>query len=231
MPMPIPAPRPDAMADTDPCYFPIFLDLRGATVLVVGGDGTAAAKAEALRRAGAMVTVVAATPGEEIATLAAAGAVTLKRRDFVPADLDGARLCIVTLDKVAAIESIVAEARRQGVLINAVDRPVLCEFIMPAVVERGPVRIAISTGGLAPALARELRLRIEAAVPTGYAHVARFCGGWRARVAARLTHPAARREFWNAVLEGSETAALLAGDELVAERLIANRLDTASSQV
>jgi len=104
----------------------------------------------------------------------------------------------------------------------------LCDFIAPAVVERGAVRIAISTGGLSPALARDLRARIEAAVPPGYALLARFCGAWRARVAERLGRRELRRRFWQAVLAGGEAEAALAGDAATADRLIATRLGQAA---
>jgi uroporphyrin-III C-methyltransferase / precorrin-2 dehydrogenase / sirohydrochlorin ferrochelatase len=225
---PTPAPPPEGAAAGEPAYFPIFLDLGEAPVLVVGGGSEAKAKAEALTRAGARVTVIATQACPGIAALAAARALNLRRRDFAESDLEGMRLCIVALADPAATAAITAAARGRGVLVNAVDRPGLSDFIVPAVVERGPVRIAISTGGSSPALARDLRARIEAAVPTGYARLARFCARWRARAAARLRRRELRRQFWQAVLAGGEADAALAGDTAAADRLIAARLGAAA---
>ncbi len=225
---PIPAPPPEGAAADDPGYFPIFLDLRDAPVLVVGGGSEAGAKATALARAGARVTIIAGTVCPEIVALAAAGTLTVRRRAFTPEDLAGMRLCVVAVADAAAAATIAAAARERAVLVNAVDRPGLCDFIMPAVVERGAVRIAISTGGLSPALARELRARIEAAVPSAYARLARFCGAWRGRVAATLGRRELRRRFWQAALAGNEAEAALAGDATEADRLMAARLDWAA---
>jgi uroporphyrin-III C-methyltransferase/precorrin-2 dehydrogenase/sirohydrochlorin ferrochelatase len=219
-----PTPPRDETAAGDPGYFPLFLDLRDKPVLVVGGNSEAAAKAEALCRAGARVTVVAAEVSIAIAARASCGDLVWHRRAFRPADLDGMRLAIVATEDDALAREAVLAARHRGVLVNAVDRPALSDAIMPAVVERGPLRIAISTGGLAPALARDLRARIEAAVPAGYGRLARFCGAWRSRVAARLATRDERQRFWTAVLRGAEARAVLADDETTAGRLIAARL-------
>ena len=208
-------------------YFPIFLALRGAPVLVVGGSSEAFAKVEGLRAARVQVRVVAKAAGEQISALHAAGAIELRRRAFEVSDLDGVRLCFVALDDATAAARVVAAARRHGVLVNAVDRPQLCDFVMPAVVERGPVRIAISTGGLSPALAQHLRARIEAAVPMAYGALARFCGAWRKRVAAQLCDRTSRQRFWQSVVRGVEAQAVLAGDEAKAEQLLHARLDRA----
>ncbi|MDJ0391346.1 siroheme synthase CysG [Roseomonas sp. E05] len=200
MPMP-----PEAV----PTPFPVFLDLAGTEVLVVGGGDVAAAKCRLLRPAGAAIRVVDPAPEPVIEDLAAAGQVALLRRAFAPEDLDGARLCYVALDDAAEAAAVVAEARRRGVLVNAVDRPALCDFTTPAMVQRGPVAIAIGTAGLAPALARDLRARIEAAVPPAFGALAAFCARWRDRVAAALPDRDRRRRLWDEVLEGAEAAALL----------------------
>lgn len=215
MPMPL---QPDA------ALFPIFLSLSGARVIVVGGGEAALAKVRLLCRSGAALIVVDHAPHDEIAELAEAGRLELRRRGFVAGDLEGARLCYAALDDVDEAASVVAEARRSGVLVNAVDRPTLCDFMTPAIVERGLLTIAISTGGAAPALARELRARVEAAVPPAYGALASFCGRWRARVAKVLDGAERRRRFWTAVVGGDEAAAVLAGDEASAEALIAGRL-------
>lgn len=220
-----PVPPPDERSKDDPGYFPIFLALRDVPVLVVCGGDDAVAKVEALRRAGARVTVVAAVACDAITSLATAGELVLQQRAFIASDLDGVRLCVVAVEDAIIAKQIVSVARRRGVLVNAVDRPVLCDFIIPAVVERGPLRIAISTNGLAPALARELRRRIDAAVPMAFGELARFCGTWRTRVMTQLRERDTRRRFWESVLNGAEAEAILAGNDAAAARMIEKRLN------
>src|SRR4051794_13320871 len=204
--------------------FPVFLDLAGAAVLVVGGGEVAVAKCRLLGRSGAVVRAVGPEPCEDLLELAASGAVELHRRRFAPADLDGVRLCYVGLDDEAEAAAVVAEARSRGVPVNAVDRPSLCDFSTPAMVERGPLTIAIGTGGAAPALARDLRARIEEAVPPGFGRLAAFLGRWRGRVAAALADKGRRRAFWDRAVEGPVAEAVLAGDEEMAEALMVREL-------
>jgi uroporphyrin-III C-methyltransferase/precorrin-2 dehydrogenase/sirohydrochlorin ferrochelatase len=201
--------------------FPLFLDLAGQRALVVGGTAEAAAKAELLCQSGACVTVAAAALDPRMTALVLSGAVEHVAR-FEAALLDGARICIAHGDE--AKTRVAAEAARaRGVLFNAVDRPALCDFIVPAVVDRGPVRIAISTGGAAPLLAARIRALVEDAVPASIGAVAALCGRWRDRVAAAV--PAAlRRRFWDAVLDGPEAEAALAGKAADADRLVSERL-------
>lgn len=207
--------------------FPVFLDLAGQCVLVVGGAGMAMAKCRLLLGSGAVIRVVDAKPEKALEDLARAGRISLLRRSFVPEDLEEVRLCYVALESEEAAAAVVAEARRRGVLVNAVDRPALCDFTTPAIVERGPMTIAIGTGGAAPALARNLRARVERAVPPGFAALAALCGRWRGRVAQALAGREMRRRFWDDVLEGPEAKAALDGDTPVAERLMAARLAAA----
>lgn len=217
MPMPMP---PEA-----PSPFPVFLDLAGAAVLVVGGGDAAAAKARLLLPSGAAIRVADAAPGEELQAMAADGALTLLRRPFAAADLDGVRLCYVALEDAAETAAVVAAARARGVLVNAVDRPALCDFSTPAMVRRGKVAIAIGTAGLAPALARDLRARIEATVPAAFGALAGFCARWRAAATRALPRREPRRRLWDSVLEGEEATAILErGDVAAADAAMARRL-------
>jgi len=210
--------RPDATP------FPVFLDLAGAAVLVVGGNEAALAKCRLLGRSGAALSVVDPDPCADLHQLAQTGAVELRRRAWERDDLTDVRLCYVTLDDEAAVAAVIAEARRCRVLVNAVDRPALCDFATPAIVERGPLVIAIGTNGAAPALARDLRARIEAAVPPGFGRLAALLGRWRPRVARAIEAKMARRAFWDRAIDGPIAAAVLAGDEDEAERLMAAQL-------
>ena len=196
--------------------FPIMLDLAGHRALVVGGGEAAAAKCRLLAASGARILVVDPAPDHEVAELAQSGAIALARRGVRAGDFDDVRLCYVALDDAVAAAAVVAQARARGVLVNAVDRPALCDFATPAIVRRGPITIAIATGAAAPALARNLRARIEAAVPAGFGALAAFCGAWRERVAAAVTDKLARRRFWDDVLDGEPADAMLRGDEAAA---------------
>ena len=208
----------------EPGYFPVFLRLDGERVVLVGGGEEAVAKARLLLGARPELHVFAEHAEEDMATLAAERGFALHRRAPLAEDLAGARFCIVALDDLAEARVAVALARAAGVLVNAVDKPAISDCIVPAIVDRGPVQVAIGTGGAAPALARDLRGRVEAAVPPGYAALARLCRAWRERVAAALPSRDARRRFWDAVMDGPEAEASLAGDAEEAERLIAARL-------
>jgi uroporphyrin-III C-methyltransferase/precorrin-2 dehydrogenase/sirohydrochlorin ferrochelatase len=189
------------MSALPPPEFPLFLRLAGKRVLVVGPDR---GKAALLRASGAEVTVVSP-------------------RDFRPEQLDGTRLCIVATEDESEAAAVATIARSRGVLVNAVDRPHLCDFFVPAIVERGPVRIAISTGGAAPALARHLRAMIETLVPHGYAALGAWCRGWRERVATRVPSPL-RRSFWDAILDGPAADAVMKGEEGRADALLEEQL-------
>jgi uroporphyrin-III C-methyltransferase/precorrin-2 dehydrogenase/sirohydrochlorin ferrochelatase len=215
----------------EPGGFPIFLTLAGQAVLIVGDGAEAVGKLVLVARAGAAATVVSAAPTEALLGAVAEYGATLRHRSFLDADLAGMRLCFVALDvdpaRDAEAAAIVAEARSRHVPVNAVDRPALCDFIVPAIIDRAPVTIAVSTAGAAPVLARDLRRRIEAMVPPAYSQLALFFRRWRVRVAAVLPDAGRRRRFWDAVIDGPEAAAVLQGDEGRADRALGHRLAAA----
>lgn len=214
-----------ALPPPEPGSFPIFLNLSGRRVLVVGSGDEAAAKARLLTQAGAVVRVVAEVPYNSVAALSLEiPEVAIVMRPFRAQDLEGATLCIVALDDEAAAAAVVAAARAAGVLVNAVDRPALCDFTVPAIVQRAPITVAIGTDGAAPALARDLRGRVEAAVPPGYAALAGLCRTWRDRVAAALPDRLARRRFWDTVLAGAEATLALDGNIVAAGQHLSERL-------
>jgi uroporphyrin-III C-methyltransferase/precorrin-2 dehydrogenase/sirohydrochlorin ferrochelatase len=200
----------------------MFLRLSGERVLVVGGGDAALAKIRLLLACGAEIRAIAEAPCDDLRAMAEADALTLQVRAFEVTDLAGARLCIVALDDPAEVAEA---ARAAGVLVNTVDHFALSDFIVPAIVDRAPIIVAIGTDGAAPALARDLRSRVEAAVPPGYAALAALCRDWRGRVAAALPGSYARRRFWNEVIDGPEAAAALDGDRVEADRLVSARLN------
>jgi uroporphyrin-III C-methyltransferase/precorrin-2 dehydrogenase/sirohydrochlorin ferrochelatase len=210
--------------------FPLFLSLKGRHTLLVGGTESAARKAELLLSAGARVTLIAGTVVGEIAQLIADGGVSWTGHDFDEADLAGMSLVIVATDDEALQARVSAAAQRRCVPVNVVDRPRLSSFIMPAVVDRAPITIAISTAGTAPALARRLRADIERALPSALGRMARFAEIFRQQVRRTLADPRARRRFWDRVFEGSVGEMALAGDETGARRELIRLLHSARTE-
>lgn len=142
-------------------YYPIFLNLSGRRCLVMGGGEVAERKVESLLQAGGRVTVISLTLTPELASLAAAGEIMYHRRAYKPGDLKGFFLAYAVTNNAEVHRQIAAEAAEQGVLLNVVDRPALCTFIVPAIVSQGDLTIAVSTGGASPALARRVRKTLQ----------------------------------------------------------------------
>lgn len=175
-------------------YFAAFLDLRGRRSVVVGGGEIGERKALALLDAGSGVTVVSPTVTDRLAALAAAQRIDHRSRCFRSSDLSGASLAVAATGDAVVDARVAAAARRLRVLVNAVDRPELCDFILPSVLRRGPVRVAVSTGGKSPALAREIRRHLERLLPRGLGPLAEAVGRARARARAAAATPEARRD-------------------------------------
>jgi uroporphyrin-III C-methyltransferase / precorrin-2 dehydrogenase / sirohydrochlorin ferrochelatase len=197
----------------DRAYFAAFLDLRGKPGVVVGGGRVAALKAEVLLRSGIRVTVIAPEICERLSELALVGALRLEKRRFSPGDLVGAEIAIAATDDPAVNESVSAAARSLRLPVNVADNAALSSFIMPAVVDRAPVQIAISTAGSSPVLARKLRTAIEIAVPFAFGRLAALIGRFRDASKERYPDPEARRRFWEAVVEGPIADMVLSGNE------------------
>jgi siroheme synthase-like protein len=175
-----------------PDYFPAFLDLRGRRCLVVGGGAIALRKVAGLLECGARVVVVSPALVPALARLAAAGRLEHRARAFRKVDARGCVLVIAATGVAAVDDAVALAARRRGALVNAVDRPARCDFIYGSVLRRGALQIAVSTGGRAPALAREIRRRLEPVVGPEYAGLVDRAGRERAAARATAPTPAAR---------------------------------------
>src|SRR5271165_3794858 len=149
------------MSAQHPALFPIFLKLGGKPCLVVGGGPIAEGKIGGMLRSGARVTVVSPDLTVALAGYAHSNAIHWKQRNFEVGDLDGVFLVVAATSSCEANAFIYYEADRRGILCNAVDQPQQCHFYYPAVVDRGPLQIAISTAGLSPSLAQRLRKELE----------------------------------------------------------------------
>ncbi|MGD9601119.1 MAG: bifunctional precorrin-2 dehydrogenase/sirohydrochlorin ferrochelatase [Gammaproteobacteria bacterium] len=213
-------------------YFPLFHRLAQRSVLVVGGGGVAARKIALLLGADARVTVIAPVLCAEIEHWRSAGRLQVIVSEFVPArlaaaiasHLDDVRLVIAATDDRAVNHAVAEIAERARLPVNVVDDPAASTCIVPAIVDRDPVLVAISTAGSAPVLATELRARIEALLPARLGALARFARRHRPAVQARLPDAVARRRFWLGVLRGNIADTVLAGQEPVADAALVDAL-------
>ena len=207
-------------------YFPVFFDLNGLHVLVVGGGEVALRKVSLLERSGALITVVAPRIAPELEQRAAAGTLKLVSREFVPEDLDGARLVIVATSRRAVNRFIAKLSDARAIPVNVVDDREASRFIVPAIVDRDPVLVAISTGGASPVLARRLRERLEALLPRRLGELALWLRGLRKTSRDRLRDTDERRRFFETVVDGAAARRFIDGDPhgalRIAQRLLAS---------
>ena len=164
-------------------YLPVFLQLRSARAVIVGGGRIAARKADLLLKAGAHVTVVAPRLHDDLRSRAASGELTHRAESFVPAHLDGAVIAIAATGLRDVNTSVSEAARERRVPVNVVDDASLSTFIFPAIIDRSPIVVAVGSSGQAPVLARWVRERIEAILPASLGALARFMGERRGRSA------------------------------------------------
>lgn len=184
---------------------------------MVGGGPAAARKAALLVRAGARLRVVAPMLDGAFGPWQTRDLIEHRPEPFGPHHLDGCSLAIGASGHPATDAAVATAAGARNLPVNIVDRPELCSFIMPAIVDRAPLTIAISSGGTAPTLARLLRARIEGLVPAAYGKLAELAGSMRQEVRRCLPDGAARRRFWANVLAGRVTDLVFAG-RIVAAR-------------
>jgi uroporphyrin-III C-methyltransferase/precorrin-2 dehydrogenase/sirohydrochlorin ferrochelatase len=210
-------------------YFPAFFDLTAQKVLIVGGGEVALRKLALLTRSGAKVTVVAPQMLPEFSEQAAAGKITAVSREFVPGDLDGARLVIVATARRAVNRWIAALSEARGIPVNVVDDREASRFIVPALIDRDPVLVAISTGGASPVLARRLRERLEALIPKRFGELALWLQALRRAARWRLRDTDTRRRYFEHIVDGAAARRFVAGDTHGAESLAQQLLARASS--
>jgi uroporphyrin-III C-methyltransferase/precorrin-2 dehydrogenase/sirohydrochlorin ferrochelatase len=203
---------------------PVTLVVKGRRCVVVGGGAVAARRVDLLLRADADVRVVAPALVGALEALAAVGRIRHVRRAFAPRDLARAALAVAATGDRAVNAAVAAAAMKRGIPVNVVDDPALCTVTMPAVVERGPVSVAIATGGASPTLARRLRAGIERALPQGIGALAEFAAAHRRAVRAALPDVEARRRFWDDVFDGPIADSLIGGRVEEAEDLLRGAL-------
>lgn len=194
-------------------FLPIFVNIKQQPCLVVGGGEVAARKVSLLLKAGGDVTVVAPELARELRDMASNGDIQHVARDFEDADINAPVLVIAATDEREVNEKVSALAKARGIPVNVVDNPALCSFIMPSIVDRSPVQIAISTGGASPVLARMIRTKLEGCIPAAYGRLGALVSGFREKVKARFSNVEQRRMFWEKVLEGTVADRVFSGHE------------------
>jgi uroporphyrin-III C-methyltransferase/precorrin-2 dehydrogenase/sirohydrochlorin ferrochelatase len=190
-------------------YFPVFADLRARTVLVVGGGEEALRKVRLLRKTEGRIVVVAADLHPELAELEAMGGIHQDARPFEPGMIEGAALVFAC--DAGTRETVSAAAMAANVPINAVDRADLSTVIVPAIVDRDPIVVAIGSEGAAPILAQNIRASVEAMLPPALGGLAAAAEGLRARVAEVIAPGAPRRAFWRQFFFGRPRTLFLEG--------------------
>lgn len=199
-------------------FLPIFMNIKARPCLVVGAGEIAARKAGLLIQAGAHVKVVAPAVGASVQQMAERGELTLLQSAFAPQHLDGMSVVIAATDDPTVNAQVSELAQHRSIPVNVVDNPELCSFIMPSIIDRSPVQIAVSTGGTSPVLARLLRARLETAIPASYGRLAAMVNRYRTQVKERFTHVNARRNFWESVLQGDIAELVFSGKDERAEQ-------------
>ena len=201
-------------------YLPIFCRLDNKPVLLVGGGEVAARKARLLLDAGARLTLVSPALDPELATLAADGEIEWLATEFAPQQLAGKWLVVAATDRREVNALVYQSANQARIFANVVDDPKRSSFIMPSIIDRSPLMVAISSGGKAPVLARLLREKLEALLPQHLGAMAAFAGGLRDRVKARFVSMGERRQFWERLLGADRLGQALArGDKAAANQL------------
>ena len=205
-------------------FLPIFLNIKNRTCLVVGGGEVATRKIMLLLQAGTQVSVVSPELDAALNEYLAQGKIKHCAEYFQPEHLENIVLVIAATNDRATNRRVSEAAQQRQIPVNVVDNPDLCTFIMPSIVDRSPLLIAVSSGGQSPVLARLLRAQLEIMIPVAYARLAAIAGKFRQRVKQHFTHPEKRRIFWEKTLQGPFTELVLAGKDNAAKDYLSQSL-------
>ncbi len=195
-----------------PEYYPVMLDVRGRLAIVVGGDRVAAEKAAALSASGAQVSVINPTFCDELLMQAEYKRVTLHRKVYEPGDLEGAFVVVAATNDTQLVEAIWTETQRSGQLVNIVDIPERCSFIMPSILRRGQLTIAVSTEGASPGLAKRIRQNLEEIFPLAYGTYLRLAALARTRLRKNGVSYERRDDFFSDFFTSEVLARLVEGN-------------------
>ena len=211
-------------------YLPIFIQIKQRPCLVVGGGSIAARKVALLRKAQGDVTVVSPELCVELSGLLAEGKIQHRAKTFSADDMDDCVIVIAATNQRDVNEQVSALANEKKLPVNVVDNPDLCSFIMPSIIDRSPIQIAISTGGASPVLARLIRTKLEGMIPAAYGRLGALVEGFRDKVKANFPNVESRRSFWESILEGRVAELVFSGHEDDARELLDKTIDEKSAQ-
>lgn len=209
-------------------YLPIFVHLKDRPCLVVGGGSIAARKIRQLLKAGGKVTVIAPEICNDVQQMLSDHRIKHIVSTFKPEHLDTMTLIIAATDDEVINRQVSELAQSRNIPVNVVDNPELCSFIMPSIVDRNPVQIAISTGGSSPVLARLLRARLETMIPSSFGRLAELMGKSREKVRKRFPGMRERRRFWEHILQGPVAEMLFAGQDKTALKMLEREIENKS---
>ncbi len=181
-------------------YYPVHLDIQNRKCLVVGAGSVGTRKVKTLLKCGAKVTVISPNVSAQLKELAATGAITLHQRSYRSADLDGVFLVIGATDDAPLNRQISSDAERRNTLCNIADRPQDCNFILPAIINRGDLTISISTSGKSPALAKTLRKRLEEQFGDEYAVFLQLMGAIRKKLLSQAHEPEVHKQLFEQLI-------------------------------
>lgn len=217
-------------------YLPLCFDVKKKPCLLVGGGKIAYRKAVLLNKAGALINVVAPQIDANLASLAEQSGGVLTQREYRPEDLDGHIFIIGATDIDTVNQQVAADANQRGLLLNIVDSPDLCNVIFPALIDRTPLLISVSSSGSAPVLARSIRSQIESSVPANIGELGDFIADRRTDVRAALDNNESKvRAFWEQLLDSEISERVLAGRiseaELLFDEYLTNTLENDSNSM
>ncbi len=209
-------------------HLPVFLNVSGKRTLIVGNGVSAARKADLLLRAGSDLTIVAPRLGEELSQLAERYSFKHQATELSAADLHGCQVVFACSSDDSVNQKLREFAAAAGIMVNVSDKTEECDFIMPAVVDRTPLLIAISSGGTSPLLVRMLKARFETTIPAAYGRLAEFAGSYRDRIKKLIPNLTRRRRFWEAMVSGPVAEHIFSSQIEQAESLMETQLQEAA---
>ncbi len=211
-------------------YFPLFIDTQQSHCLIVGAGEVAARKLELILKSEASVTVVAPWMCDTVKSYADNPRVTLIEREFADTDLTDQQMVFVATSETGINQHVHDIAREKGILVNVVDNTPLCQFITPSIIDRSPIVIAMSSGGVAPVLLRYLRQKLESVIPANISRLGAFSEKFREKVKSSLKGVTARRYFWEDVLDGDIAELVEKGQPEKADARFLEALSAAQSE-
>ncbi|MCY3803275.1 MAG: siroheme synthase CysG [Gammaproteobacteria bacterium] len=206
-------------------YLPVFLDIKNKPCLVIGGGQIASRKISLLVRAQAEITVIAPEITPEIHDQAHDGAVTWRQKRFSADDLKDYQLVMAATDNRKVNAEIAAQCKQRNIWVNAADDVHSCNFILPSIIDRSPVQIAVSTGGASPVLARTLRAKLENCTPAAYGRLAKLIEDNRLRVKEKFSSTEQKRKFWEKIIQGPVAELVFSGQMDAAQKLLQEAIE------